>query len=62
VVLNERGSVPRFTCAFHGWQFGCNGKLERITDERTFNPKLIAHRPIPPTMPRALVDQTLGPS
>ena len=47
VVLNERGSVPRFTCAFHGWQFGCNGKLERITDEETFNPKLIAHRPGP---------------
>jgi phenylpropionate dioxygenase-like ring-hydroxylating dioxygenase large terminal subunit len=45
VVLNERGSVPRFTCSFHGWQFGCNGKLERITDEQTFNPKLIAHRP-----------------
>ncbi len=45
VALNERGSVARFTCAFHGWQFGCGGALERITDEETFNPKLIAHRP-----------------
>jgi len=45
ICLNERGSVGRFTCAFHGWQFSCNGKLERITDEETFNPKLIAHRP-----------------
>lgn len=45
ICLNERGSVPRFTCAFHGWQFGCDGRLERITDEPTFNPKLIAHRP-----------------
>lgn len=45
VCLNEQGSVPRFTCAFHGWQFGCDGKLERITDEETFDPRLIAHRP-----------------
>lgn len=45
VVLNERGSVARFSCTFHGWQFGCNGALERVTDEETFNPKLIAHRP-----------------
>jgi phenylpropionate dioxygenase-like ring-hydroxylating dioxygenase large terminal subunit len=45
ICLNERGSVERFTCAFHAWQFNCNGKLERITDEETFHPKLIAHRP-----------------
>lgn len=45
VCLNERGSVPRFTCSFHGWQFGCGGSLERITDEETFDPRLIAHRP-----------------
>ncbi len=45
ICLNERGSVGRFTCAFHSWQFGCNGRLERITDEETFHPKLIAHRP-----------------
>jgi phenylpropionate dioxygenase-like ring-hydroxylating dioxygenase large terminal subunit len=45
VCMNERGSVARFTCAFHGWQFGCDGQLQRITDEETFNPRLIAHRP-----------------
>jgi phenylpropionate dioxygenase-like ring-hydroxylating dioxygenase large terminal subunit len=45
ICLNERGSVERFTCAFHGWQFNCNGKLEKITDEETFHPELIAHRP-----------------
>lgn len=45
VVLNEHGSVARFTCAFHGWQFACDGKLQHITDESTFNPKLVAHRP-----------------
>jgi phenylpropionate dioxygenase-like ring-hydroxylating dioxygenase large terminal subunit len=45
ICLNERGSVARFTCAFHGWQFGCDGKLERITDEESFDPRLVAHRP-----------------
>ncbi|MGB8691877.1 MAG: aromatic ring-hydroxylating dioxygenase subunit alpha [Steroidobacteraceae bacterium] len=45
VCLNERGSVPRFTCAFHGWQFSCAGKLEKITDEATYDRRLIAHRP-----------------
>jgi len=45
VCMNERGSVARFTCTFHGWQFGCDGNLQRITDEETFNPRLIAHRP-----------------
>ena len=45
VCINERGSVPRFTCTFHGWQFACDGRLERLTDQETFNPKLIAHRP-----------------
>jgi phenylpropionate dioxygenase-like ring-hydroxylating dioxygenase large terminal subunit len=45
VCLNDRGSVAQFTCSFHGWSFGTDGKLKRITDEHTFNKKLIAHRP-----------------
>ena len=45
ICLNERGSVERFTCAFHGWKYGCDGELESITDEATFDRKLIAHRP-----------------
>ncbi len=45
VCLNERGSVGKFNCAFHGWQFGVDGKLDCITDESTYHPKLIAHRP-----------------
>jgi len=45
VALNERGSVSHFTCAFHGWQFDCSGKLKCITDEHTFDPKLVGHRP-----------------
>ena len=45
VCLNDRGSVAQFTCSFHGWSFGTDGKLKNITDEPTFNKKLIAHRP-----------------
>ena len=45
ISLGDRGSVGRFTCAFHGWQFACDGKLEKITDEATFDARLIAHRP-----------------
>ncbi|MDE2304196.1 MAG: aromatic ring-hydroxylating dioxygenase subunit alpha [Gammaproteobacteria bacterium] len=45
VCMNERGSVARFTCAFHGWQFGCDGHLEKITDEATFDRRLVADRP-----------------
>lgn len=45
VCLNERGSASQFTCAFHGWRFGLDGKLRHITDEETFDPRLIAHRP-----------------
>jgi phenylpropionate dioxygenase-like ring-hydroxylating dioxygenase large terminal subunit len=45
VCLNERGSVGQFTCSFHGWQYGLDGHLKCITDEATFKPALIAHRP-----------------
>lgn len=45
MCLNERGSVGRFTCGFHGWQFRLDGKLDRITDEETFDPRLVSHRP-----------------
>jgi phenylpropionate dioxygenase-like ring-hydroxylating dioxygenase large terminal subunit len=42
---NDSGSVPRFTCSFHSWQFGLNGELQRITDEDTFRPEVVCHRP-----------------
>jgi phenylpropionate dioxygenase-like ring-hydroxylating dioxygenase large terminal subunit len=45
IALNEFGSVSHFTCAFHGWQFHCNGRLKSITDEEYFAPELVAHRP-----------------
>ena len=45
VCMNERGAAASFSCPFHGWRFGIDGQLEHITDEHTFDPKLIAHRP-----------------
>lgn len=45
LCLNERGSAGRFTCGFHGWRFGIDGRLDRISDEETFDPRLVAHRP-----------------
>ncbi|MGD9660550.1 MAG: SRPBCC family protein [Porticoccaceae bacterium] len=45
ICQTERGSTAKFTCPFHSWEFGCNGDLEKIVDEDTFNKKLIQHRP-----------------
>ena len=45
LVLNERGCVNQFTCSFHSWQFGLNGCLKKVTDEETFRPEVVAHRP-----------------
>ena len=45
VCQADRGTVNSFTCPFHSWEFGCNGKLNKIVDEETFNKKLVGHRP-----------------
>ena len=45
IVMNDRGSVAQFTCAFHSWQYGLDGRCTRITDEETVNPALLKHRP-----------------
>lgn len=45
LVHNDFGSLPRFTCSFHSWQFALDGTLTGITDEETFRPQVIAHRP-----------------
>ena len=45
ICLNDHGSVPKFTCPFHAWQFNSNGSLHKITDEETFNPELIKDLP-----------------
>ena len=45
LVQNDFGSVPRFTCSFHSWQYALDGTPEKITDEDTFRPEVICHRP-----------------
>ncbi|MFK8031839.1 MAG: SRPBCC family protein [Gammaproteobacteria bacterium] len=45
VCLNHSGTAGSFTCPFHGWRFGIDGKLQEISDEKTFDPRVVAHRP-----------------
>jgi len=45
IVLNERGSMGQFTCAFHSWKFDLDGSLLEITDKETFRPETICHGP-----------------
>jgi len=41
----EHGRKKRIVCPFHSWNFSNGGELLRITDEHTFQPEVIAHRP-----------------
>jgi phenylpropionate dioxygenase-like ring-hydroxylating dioxygenase large terminal subunit len=45
LVFEQRGNKKVFVCPFHSWSFHNNGELRRITDEDTFQPEVIAHRP-----------------
>ncbi len=45
LVHNQCGSAASFTCSFHSWNFGLDGALGTITDEDTFRPDVIKHRP-----------------
>ncbi len=45
LVFEERGNKKVFVCPFHSWSFHNNGELRRITDEETFQPEVVAHRP-----------------
>ncbi|MFT4768758.1 MAG: phenylpropionate dioxygenase-like ring-hydroxylating dioxygenase large terminal subunit [Glaciecola sp.] len=45
LVTEERGNKKVFVCPFHSWSFHNSGELRRITDEETFQPEVIAHRP-----------------
>ncbi len=46
MVQNDRGSVMQFTCAFHSWQYGLDGRCTRISDKETFNPELVRQEPV----------------
>ncbi len=43
LVLSDLGAVTDFVCPFHSWKFGLDGKNRKITDEETFNPKVLCH-------------------
>lgn len=45
ITQNDRGTVDQFTCSFHAWRYGLDGQCTRLTDGKTFNPKLIKQRP-----------------
>jgi len=45
LVSEERGNKKVFVCPFHSWSFHNNGDLRRITDEETFHPDVVKHRP-----------------
>lgn len=43
IVLSDLGSVERFTCPFHSWQFGIDGANQKVTDRETFHPDVLCH-------------------
>jgi len=45
LLTEERGNRKLFSCPFHSWSFHLDGKLRHITDEHTFQPEVICHRP-----------------
>lgn len=45
LVWEERGNKKVFVCPFHSWSYQNTGELRRITDEETFHPDVVAHRP-----------------
>lgn len=36
LVVSEAGSVPAFTCAYHGWRWGLDGVLQAAQDPENF--------------------------
>jgi phenylpropionate dioxygenase-like ring-hydroxylating dioxygenase large terminal subunit len=45
LIENDRGFVGQFSCPFHSWKFDLDGSLQNITDEETFRPEVVSHRP-----------------
>jgi phenylpropionate dioxygenase-like ring-hydroxylating dioxygenase large terminal subunit len=43
LVLGDTGSLSRFTCPFHSWQFNLEGENIRVTDPETFRPEVLCH-------------------
>lgn len=43
LVTGEMGSQDSFTCPFHSWRFGIDGRNEKVTDAETFRPEVLCH-------------------
>lgn len=43
LVLDDLGSLSRFTCPFHSWQFDLDGTNIAVTDPETFRPEVLCH-------------------
>ncbi|NIJ33272.1 aromatic ring-hydroxylating oxygenase subunit alpha [Sphingomonas oligoaromativorans] len=43
LVTQDFGSVSRFTCPFHSWQFSLEGENIAVTDRETFRPEVLCH-------------------
>lgn len=37
LIVNERGSVPAFTCPYHGWTYDLDGTLKMVPDAERFS-------------------------
>ncbi|HEX7782981.1 MAG TPA: aromatic ring-hydroxylating dioxygenase subunit alpha [Sphingobium sp.] len=43
IVQADTGSVGKFTCPFHSWQFSLEGENLAVTDPETFRPEVLCH-------------------
>lgn len=43
LVVDDFGSQNSFTCPFHSWKFGIDGKNVQVTDVDTFRPEVLCH-------------------
>lgn len=43
LVTGDMGSQDSFTCPFHSWRFGLDGRNEKVTDAETFRPEVLCH-------------------
>lgn len=43
LVQSDTGSVMKFSCPFHSWQFDLEGHNVHVTDPETFRPEVLCH-------------------
>ena len=43
LAIVDFGSVSKFTCPFHSWQFNLDGTNAKVTDKETFHPDVLCH-------------------